>query len=89
MIAYGLYARAARREAFEAQYPVIASAQDAAVLESEAARWSVGESRLLVTLAAFRTPSLDSLVGAGEYRNFPPYDNLIKYGAVVEWRAKP
>ena len=30
-----------------------------------------------------------TLVGAGEYRNFPPYDNVVKYGAVVEWRAKP
>lgn len=66
VIAYGLYARAARREAFEAQYPVTASARDAAVLESEATRWSAGESRLLSSLAAFRAPALDSLVGAGE-----------------------
>ena len=30
-----------------------------------------------------------TLVGAGEYRNFPPYDQVTKYGAVVEWKAKP
>ena len=66
VIAYGLYARAARREGFEARYPVIASARDAAVLESQAARWSAGESRLLSSLSAFRAPALDSLVGAGE-----------------------
>ena len=29
------------------------------------------------------------LIGMGEYRNYPPYDNLLKYGAVVEWKAKP
>ena len=28
------------------------------------------------------------LVGMGEYRNFPPYDEVVKYGAVVEWKAK-
>jgi hypothetical protein len=66
LVAYVLYARAARREAFEAQYPVIASAQDADVLERQAARWAAGEPHLLQTLAAFRAPPLDSLVGAGE-----------------------
>ena len=29
------------------------------------------------------------LVGMGEYRHHPPYDNVVKYGAVVEWKAKP
>ena len=29
-----------------------------------------------------------TLVGAGEHRNYPPYDNVVKYGAVVEWKAK-
>ena len=28
------------------------------------------------------------LVGMGEYRNFPPYDEVVKYGSVVEWKAK-
>ena len=65
-IAYVLYARAARREAYEAQYPVIASAHDAGVLQCQAGRWSAGESRLLHTLAAFRAPALESMVGAGE-----------------------
>jgi hypothetical protein len=29
------------------------------------------------------------LVGAGAYRSVPPYDQVSKYGAVVEWKAKP
>ena len=29
------------------------------------------------------------LVGMGEYRHHPPYDQIVKYGAVVEWKAKP
>ena len=29
-----------------------------------------------------------TLVGAGEYRNFPPYDQVSRYGAVVEWKAR-
>ncbi len=29
------------------------------------------------------------LVGMGEYRNYPPYDQVGKYGAVIEWKAKP
>jgi hypothetical protein len=29
-----------------------------------------------------------TLVGDGRYRNFPPYDDESKYGAVVEWRLK-
>ncbi len=65
LIAYVLYARAARREAFETAYPVVASAQDADALERQSARWSAGEPHLLQTLAAFRAPALDSLIGAG------------------------
>jgi len=63
--AYVLYVRAARQEAFEAQYPVVASAPDADVIARQAARWSAGEPRLLRSLAAFTAPSLESLVGAG------------------------
>ena len=66
LVAYVLYTRAARREAFEAKYPVVASAQDADRIERQAARWSAGEPRLLRTLAAFRAPALSSLAGAGE-----------------------
>jgi hypothetical protein len=66
LVAYVMYARAARREAFEAHYPVIASGEHTDMLERQVARWSAGEARLLQSLAAFRTPALDSLVGAGE-----------------------
>lgn len=65
IVAYVMYARAARREAFEARYPVVAAAQDAGVIERRAARWSAGEARLVAKLAAFRAPALASLVGAG------------------------
>ena len=30
-----------------------------------------------------------TLVGAGEYRHYAPDDGLVKYGAIVEWKAKP
>ena len=30
-----------------------------------------------------------TLVGSGVYRDIPPYDQVKKYGAVVEWKAKP
>jgi hypothetical protein len=29
-----------------------------------------------------------TLVGDGRYRHFPPYDEVTKYGAVVQWRAE-
>ena len=28
------------------------------------------------------------LLGDGRYRNYPPYDNVVRYGSVVEWRLK-
>ncbi len=28
------------------------------------------------------------LLGDGRYRNYPPYDQVVRYGAVVEWRLK-
>jgi hypothetical protein len=28
------------------------------------------------------------LLGDGRYRNYPPYDNVVHYGAVVEWRLE-
>ncbi len=65
IVAYMMYARAARREELAAHYPVLASARDADVIERQAARWSAGTPRLLRALAAAPAPALDSLVGAG------------------------
>ena len=64
-VAYALYVRAARREAIEAAYPVVATGAEATTLERELARWSTGERRLAGALAQFQPPALDSLVGAG------------------------
>lgn len=63
--AYALYVRAARREAFEAAYPVSASATDAALIDRHATRWAAGQPRLLRSLAGFTAPPLSALVGAG------------------------
>jgi hypothetical protein len=43
-----------------------------------------------VGTAESKTGKLQSitLVGDGRYRNYPPYDDESKYGAVVEWRLK-
>ena len=30
-----------------------------------------------------------TLIGDGVHRNFPPYDNTVRFGAVVEWKLKP
>jgi hypothetical protein len=63
--AYALYVRAAKREALEAAYPIVATSSEAATLEREVGRWSTGERRLAGTLAQFQPPALDSLIGAG------------------------
>lgn len=65
VVAYVMYARAAKREAAEAQFPIVVDGRDAQTIEREVARWSHGKSKLLRALAAFDAPALDSLVGAG------------------------
>ncbi len=63
--AYVMYDRAARREALEAQLPIVAEGSDTQTIDREAARWSAGKPKLLRALARFDAPALDSLVGAG------------------------
>lgn len=60
-----LYMRASRREALEAQFPVVSDGSVAATLDRETARWATGKPRLIRALARFAAPPLDSLVGAG------------------------
>jgi hypothetical protein len=65
VVAYAMYARAAKREALEAQFPVVVEGSEAQTIERETVRWTHGKSRLLRALAAFDAPALDSLVGSG------------------------